>query len=182
MPISVDKNVLPEKSYLSRYMRYVFRNKFKQPVDDYHYFPYKKVGKSESDFKFKAGKTPDLFKTINYNIQGNPKTSQFDKFMISSKTTSFIIIKDDKIRYENYFNGYNKDSISRFFSVTKSITSALTGIAIDEGLIKSVDEHIDEYIPEFKGQKIGSLTIKNLLEMDSGINYKEGFFSMDRRC
>lgn len=176
MPISTDKQVLPEKSYLNRYMKYVFRNKFKQTIDDYHYFPYKKIGKSENVFKFKMEKTPDLFKTIRYNIKGNPKTSNFDEFMISSKTTSFIVIKDDKIRYENYFNGYNKDSISRFFSVTKSITSALIGIAIDEGLIKSVNESIEQYIPEFSGQKIGSLTIKNLLEMDSGINYKEGIF------
>ena len=176
MSISADKKVLPEKSYLSRYMRYVFCNKFKQTIDDYHYFPYKTIDRSENIFKFKMEKTPDLFKTIKYNIKGKPKTSKFDEFMASSKTTSFIVIKDDKILYENYFNGYSRDSISRFFSITKSITSALTGIAIDEGLIKSINEPIGQYIPEFSGQKIGSLTIKNLLEMDSGIKYKEGIF------
>ncbi len=175
MSISVDKKVLPEKSYLSRYMRYVFRNKFKQPINDYQYFPYKQIDPSKDVFKFKE-ETHNLFKTIDYSVKGKPETSNFDEFMISSKTTSFIIIKEDKILYENYFNGYNRDSISRFFSVTKSITSALIGIAIDERLIKSLDERIEQYIPEFKGQKIGSLTIKNLLEMDSGINYKEGIF------
>ena len=176
MSISADKKVLPEKSYLSRYMLYFLRNKFKQPIDDYHYFPYKTIDKSENIFKFKKEKTSDLFKTISYNLKSEQKTFNFNEFMISSKTTSFIVIKNDKILYENYFNGYNRDSISRFFSVTKSITSALIGIAIDEGLIKSINEPIEQYIPEFNGQKIGSLTIKNLLEMDSGINYKEGHF------
>jgi beta-lactamase family protein len=66
----------------------------------------------------------------------------FDSFLASTGTTAFIVIKDDKILYEKYFNGYQRDSINTSFSMAKSITSALIGIAIDEGLIASVDDPI----------------------------------------
>ena len=110
---------------------------------------------------------------------------------------AFIVIKDDKIFYEKYFNGYQRDSINTSFSMAKSITSALIGIAIDEGLITSVDDPVTKYIPELKQKdpRFNNITIKNLLTMSSGLRYVEqnlpwsddtktsliGFISHDRR-
>ena len=99
----------------------------------------------------------------------------FDEFLASTGTTAFVVIKDDKILYEKYFNGYQKDSISTSFSMAKSITSGLIGLAIDEGLIASVDDPVTKYIPELrqKDPRFDNITIKNLLTMSSGLEYVE---------
>jgi len=78
--------------------------------------------------------------------------------------------------YERYFNGYDETSVQTSFSMAKSFASALVGIAIDEGHIKSVDEPITNYIPELleKDGRFESITIRHLLTMSSGINYDEG--------
>jgi CubicO group peptidase (beta-lactamase class C family) len=78
--------------------------------------------------------------------------------------------------YERYSNGYDETSVNTSFSMAKSFASALVGIAIDEGHIKSVDEPITNYIPELleKDERFKSITIRHLLTMSSGIKYEEG--------
>jgi CubicO group peptidase (beta-lactamase class C family) len=99
----------------------------------------------------------------------------FNELLGSSQTTAFLIIKDDQLIYENYFNGYGRDSINTSFSVAKSFVSALVGLAIDEGLIDSVDDPITKYIPELedKDLRYSAITIENLLSMASGLRYVE---------
>ena len=101
--------------------------------------------------------------------------ASFDELLASTQTTAFLIIKDDRLIYENYFNGYERDSINTSFSVAKSFVSALVGISIDEGLIDSVDDPITKYIPELqnKDSRYSAITIKNLLSMSSGLRYVE---------
>ena len=61
-----------------------------------------------------------------------------------------VVIKNDSLLYEKYWDGYSDSSWSNSFSIAKSITSLLTGMAIREGKIKSVDETVSNYLPEFK--------------------------------
>ena len=112
----------------------------------------------------------------------NPYTSQIEAignrstngslvdYLDSSGTTAFLVIHDDEPLYEKYFDGYDKNSIQTSFSMAKSFTSVLVGIAIDKGHIKSVDEPITNYIFELreKDKRFGSITIRNLLTMSSG--------------
>jgi len=102
----------------------------------------------------------------------------FENYLDSSGTTAFLVVKDDKLVYEKYFNGYDERSLNTSFSMAKSFASALVGIAIDEGYIKSVDEPITNYIPELlkRDKRFESITIGNLLTMSSGIKYEEGGF------
>jgi CubicO group peptidase (beta-lactamase class C family) len=170
------KGTLPDRNYLNRYIQYGCKNRFRQTIDDFKFFPHSVLSSSENIFRFKEDDTfkkPDL---INMNVRGINKTFSLNELMISSKTTAFLVIRDDTILYENYFNGYQRDTISRFMSITKSFTSALIGIAIGEGLIRDVNDKIVNYIPELKNHKCNEITIKNLLMMDSGIEYKEGAF------
>jgi CubicO group peptidase (beta-lactamase class C family) len=94
----------------------------------------------------------------------------------ASETTAFLVVHDDKVLYERYFNGYDETSILTSFSMAKSFASALVGIAIDEGHIKSVEEPITNYLPELreKDERFESITIRHLLTMSSGIKYEEG--------
>ncbi len=147
----------------------------------------------ESDYK-------DLEKFPARTIHNAPPTSRFDEvpadnpyasqieaignrstnvslmnYLESSGTTAFLVLHDELL-YKRYFDGYDKTSIQTSFSMAKSFASALVGIAIDEGHIKSVDEPITNYIPELleKDQRFGSITIRHLLTMSSGIKYEEG--------
>jgi CubicO group peptidase (beta-lactamase class C family) len=100
----------------------------------------------------------------------------FEEYLDASGTTAFLVVHDDDLVYERYFDGYDEHSIHTSFSMAKSFASALVGIAIDEGRIKSVDEPITNYIPELleKDERFESITIRHLLTMSSGIKYEEG--------
>jgi len=91
------------------------------------------------------------------------------------KTVSFLVIKNDSIVHEQYWDGFNEDSKSNSFSMAKTFVSILVGIAIDEGKIKSVDQPVGDFLPEFKEGLNAKLTIKHLLTMSSGINFDEDY-------
>ena len=140
-------------------------------VKDYEKFPERAISNSAPTFLFKQDLSPELFQTIEYHSDGELKQMDFEDFLQSTQTTSFIVIKDDSVLYEGYFNGYSRDSIVTSFSAAKSFTSALIGIAIDEGYIGSVDDSMITYLPELKGKGLDDLTIRHLLTMSSGIQY-----------
>lgn len=125
-----------------------------------------------------ADTSPYSFQTTNsgkFPIELNG--TSFDKYLEDNKTVAFLIIKNDTIQYEKYFKGYDKESIVPSFSMAKSITSILIGCAIDEGLIKSVDEPITNYIPELTKNGFDKVTIKHLLQMTSGIKFNESYIN-----
>jgi len=99
-----------------------------------------------------------------------------EAYLNASGTTAFLVIHDDKVLYERYFDGYDQTSLHTSFSMAKSFASALVGIAVDEGHIKSVDEPITNYLPELRerDKRFGSITIRHLVTMSSGIKYEEG--------
>jgi CubicO group peptidase (beta-lactamase class C family) len=111
-------------------------------------------------------------------IGGDSSNGSLERYLQASGTTAFLVVHDDKLLYERYFNGYDQRSVNTSFSMAKSFASALVGIAIDEGHIKSVDEPITNYIPELlkKDKRFKSITIRDLLTMSSGIKYEEGGF------
>ena len=92
----------------------------------------------------------------------------------SAYINSLIIIKNGYLVKEEYYNNGNKNVLDLTFSVTKSITSALIGIAIDKGYIKSIDQKIIEFFPEYNtpdlDQRIQTITIKHILTMQAGFD------------
>jgi CubicO group peptidase (beta-lactamase class C family) len=100
----------------------------------------------------------------------------FEDYLESSGTTAFLVIHNDELLYERYSSGYDETSLQTSFSMAKSFASALVGIAIDEGDIKSVNEPITNYLPELLEQdkRFSQITIRDLLTMSSGIKYEEG--------
>lgn len=96
-------------------------------------------------------------------------------FLEANNTQAFIVIQDGVVLYENYFNDTQRDSIVTSFSVAKSFTSALIGIAINEGYIKGVDDPVTVYLPELaeRDPRFNEITIRHLLLMASGLAYEE---------
>ena len=112
----------------------------------------------------------------NYNKKQIPV--KYIKNFEEIETIAYIIIKDDSIKFEKYWDNFNDSSITNSFSATKSIISLLIGIAIDDGYIKSVSQKVGDFIPEFNFGNNSKLTIKHLLTMSSGLNWKEGYSSL----
>ena len=112
-------------------------------------------------------------------------SSKFNVYQLSSddihlmdsfQTTAFIVIKDTSLIFESYWDGYSENAKSSSFSMAKSIVSLLIGIAIDEGLIESVDDPVSKYIPEFENKKY-NISIRDLLVMGSGLKWNESYFN-----
>ncbi len=113
-------------------------------------------------------------------------SSQFNKQKIREeslgkfaqyKTVAFLVVKNDSILHEEYWEGYNDHSLVNSFSMAKSINSILIGCALKDGLIKSLDEPVGNYLDEFKQGEKSKITIKHLLTMSSGIDFKEEYVS-----
>jgi len=99
---------------------------------------------------------------------------QFDKL----KTVAFLVIKNEKIVFEKYWNGYSAEKKFNSFSMATSIVSLLIGKAIDEGFIKNVDQPIGDFLPDYKTGAKAKITIRHLLEMSSGLSWDENYNSL----
>lgn len=148
--------------HLGRFVFYNFAD-----IKDHEKFQSRPLTASASSFNFQTTKKGKFPKELN-NIP-------FDKYLEDNHTVAFLIIKNDTIQYEKYFKGYDKESIVPSFSMAKSVTSILIGCAIDEGLIKSIEEPITNYIPELIKNGFDKVTIKHLLQMTSGIKFNESY-------
>jgi CubicO group peptidase (beta-lactamase class C family) len=106
------------------------------------------------------------------------KREDLDKFLREMDTLAFLVVHGDRLVYERYFGGSSRESLQTSFSAAKSVVSTLVGIAIDEGLIGSVDDRITEYLPDLAARdpEFRQITIRHLLTMSSGIRYREGGF------
>jgi len=146
-------------------------------VFDYLAFPSRELQPAATPFHLASRSHPSLtsgFNRLEY-LPGKPVTD-LDNFLRKTQTTSFIVIKDDCVLYEKYFNGYARDSVVTSFSVAKSFDSVLLGTAIHDGLIADVSDAITKYLPELVAhdKRFASISIKDLLMMSSGIRYEEG--------
>ncbi|PAD67490.1 serine hydrolase [Bacillus sp. 7586-K] len=113
----------------------------------------------------------------NIKMNNNP-ISNFEDLIKNeySNIAGIAIIKDEHLIYEKYFDGYTKEDGLHIASVTKSITSALIGIAIDKGYIKNIEQKVIEFFPDYtvkRGEKtIQNITIRNLMTMTAPYKYK----------
>jgi CubicO group peptidase (beta-lactamase class C family) len=91
---------------------------------------------------------------------------------------SLLVVKNGTIVYEKYNQGQRKDNPTHVFSVTKSVTSALVGIALQKGYLKSVDQKISEFLPEYFSDpalsKKKEITIRQALTMTAGLEPADG--------
>jgi len=157
--------------YLARWVFWGLRQQV-SPSDAYRMFPYRTIDNAPPAYQFPRAPAGALPIEVEYKDGGAIKRVALDELLESTGTHAFIVIKDGTLLDERYLNGYQRDSICISRSVAKSFTSALVGIAIDEGFIKSVDDPIINYLPELKDRGFDAITIRNLLTMGSGIRYR----------
>jgi CubicO group peptidase (beta-lactamase class C family) len=131
-------------------------------LKDYKFLPYSVV---------KATDYQPLVESSRYNTFKLPDTLSLA--LKQTQTVAFLIFLHDSLIYEWYDKGYSDSSHTNPFSGTKSITSILTGIALKEGKIKSVDEPVGNYYTPYKEGELSKVTLKHLLTMSSGLNYHD---------
>lgn len=111
----------------------------------------------------------------DYNQYSTSKT--LEEYHKDLKSIAYLVIKNDSILYERYYDGYGVDSKSNSFSGVKSIVSALMGIAIQEGAIKSLDQKVIDFIPDLKGPYAKEVTVGDLSSMASGQEWSEDYYN-----
>lgn len=135
-------------------------------VYDYRRFPGRSLSPSPDPLQFENIESVTV-------LPGILEEEEFEEMLESSGTLAFLIIKDDAMIYERYFNGHSESAISQVFSTSKSVLSILIGAAIEDGLIQSVDDRVTDYVPELTAAGFDRVTIENLLNMQSNMDYFE---------
>lgn len=98
-----------------------------------------------------------------------------DEYFNQQNVAGLLVIKNGKIAYERYGLGNTKDSLWVSFSIAKSVTSMLVGAAIKDGYINSIDEKVTDYLPRLKNSAYDQATIRNILQMSSGVQWNEDY-------
>lgn len=92
------------------------------------------------------------------------------------RLTSVLVLQDGQIRYEGYYQGTGPEDRRISWSLAKSYLSALLGVLIDEGAIASIDDPVVTYAPRLKGTAYDGASIRNVLNMASGVVFNEDYF------
>ena len=144
----------------------VFKGRLGPDIDEYEAFENREVP---------AGTAQPWPEGGNYNDESLPKYALEELEELES--VAFLIVQNDSIRYEHYWEGYGPESRSNSFSMAKSIVSILVGIAIKEGKIESVHQPVSDFLPGFDSELGQKLTIYHLLTMSSGMNFDENYIN-----
>jgi CubicO group peptidase (beta-lactamase class C family) len=147
---------------------------FLPSVSDYKVFPCDTISASNLRSKaFDESKShflPDIKQWVPEVLIGDAIDNE--DFLNKTKTTALLVLKNDTLVYERYLNGHQKEDPQIVFSVTKGITSILTAIAEQEGLLR-LDQKVSDFIPEFALDNRKDVEIHHLLNMVSGIDFKD---------
>jgi CubicO group peptidase (beta-lactamase class C family) len=136
-------------------------------LKDLHKFETDTLRASTHPYPFIESEKPTYYKTF------------LDTNLAESNTFSFLVIRNDSILYENYWQGVNRQTLLPTFSVSKSFVSTLVAIALKDGAIKSLTQPITDYIPELlkRDQRFALITIQHVLNMRSGIKNNEDYYN-----
>ena len=134
-------------------------------LEDYVYFDSREIPKSDN---------PQAW-PLHADYNSIPATSKLQKLHQDHRTVAFLVIKNDSIWHEQYFEGFGNDSKTNSFSVVKTIVSASLAKAIEEGDVKSFDQPVKDFLPWLQGAYADVVTVGNLATMSSGLKWKEDY-------
>ena len=135
-------------------------------ISDYKYFDNREIIASNPQ--------PWLIHKQYNQIEASKKLKEINK---KRKTKSFLVIKNDSIVFEKYYDGYSDSSISNSFSVTKSIVVSMLWKAIMLGDVKGIDQPVSDFFDEYKVGLASKLTVGNLASMSSGMDWSEEYYT-----
>jgi CubicO group peptidase (beta-lactamase class C family) len=114
---------------------------------------------------------------VRYDYQGESRG--LDQYLARNPTTGLLIARGDTVLVERYQYARNDRHRLTSFSMAKTVTSMLIGIAIAEGRIRSVDDPASAYVPALAGTEYGRTPLRHLLQMSSGVRFLEEYSGRD---
>ncbi|MCE2994109.1 MAG: serine hydrolase domain-containing protein [Cyclobacteriaceae bacterium] len=157
--------VMLQSCLVGRFAWYNFSN-----ITDHKIFPSRPLSKSNAPFRFTEAPKKERI--------GKARVARIDSMVAANNSVAFLIIRNDSILMERYYQQYDAGSTVASFSMAKSYTSALIGAALSDGFIKSVEEPITTYLTELKVRKgFDRIKIRHLLQMTSGIKSSESYYN-----
>ena len=152
-------------------------------IDDYTIFEQDTVYKGSFSYNFyEKQQRANLIDTLKFEIYRSKADTLLNLTLRETMDyvdvpSAAIVIQNDTILFEHYSGGWNQDSQSCIFSVTKTITSLLCGIALKDGYIKSLSDPVTDYITELKDADptFAELKIEHLLDMTAGLDFDENY-------
>ena len=130
------------------------------------------VPKPASSYAFPVREVPTMLpETFTFN----DSIFNMQAYLDYSCTDALIILRNDTIYHEYYANHFTADDHHISWSMSKSVISALFGIAVHEGKIRSIEETVTDYLPEFVGTGYDGVRIKDVLQMSSGVGFNEDY-------
>jgi CubicO group peptidase (beta-lactamase class C family) len=133
-------------------------------------FPARTIAASQEPTRFRRAASEPV---IRYRFADQERT--LDEYLDRRPITGFLIAKGDTILVERYQYGRTDKHRLASFSMAKSIVGLLVGIAIEEGAIRSIDDVAEAYVPALAGTPYGRTPIKSLLQMRSGVYFREDY-------
>jgi CubicO group peptidase (beta-lactamase class C family) len=133
-------------------------------------FTSRKIKRSGEPWFLPNGTPLDSSKVF-YTFKGQRRS--LTEYLEHTRTTAMLIIKDGKVVFETY--QYARKPEQRFlsFSMSKSVTAMLIGIALQDGLIRSLDDKVADYVPQLQDSAYGKVTLRQLLTMTSGVKWND---------
>ncbi|MGX9351010.1 serine hydrolase domain-containing protein [Shimia sp. W99] len=105
--------------------------------------------------------------------------SGVDDWLTARSVTSLVVLKDGQIVHESYYRDTAPDDLRISWSVAKSYLSALFGIVLAEGQIDSLDDPVTKYAPKLTATAYDGATIRNVLQMSSGVTFDEDYLDFN---
>lgn len=155
-----------DTDYLFKAVRTVYFNGYTTAfIDDYSFFDNSVIASKDS-------KAWPLHKDYNKI----PATEKLIKLHKSQGTVAYVIIKNDSLIYEAYYDNYSENSKSNSFSMAKSYVCGLLGKAIMEGYIENLEQPVGDFFPQYLEGLSGKVTVGDLASMASGSSWKENYY------
>jgi len=119
----------------------------------------------------------------NLKFVSNGKGYDLYDYMSLNRVSGLLVLKNGKIALERYELGNTKKTRWMSMSVVKSFTASLVGAALQDGYIKSLEDQVTTYLPQLAGSAYQGVTVRNLLQMTSGVKWNETYTdpASDRR-
>jgi CubicO group peptidase (beta-lactamase class C family) len=149
-------------------------------IEDYRHLPVRTVTASTSATPLTQARDPEWPARVQPQWGGATFASgaALDAFLRAKDTTAFIILQNGAVVDERYYNGYSRTQPSKSFSMSKSVLSALIGIAESEGALK-ISDPVGAYIPGLRDQDLAQVTLEQLLDTVAGLAYQRGYAPWD---
>ena len=141
---------------------------------DMSMFAHRVMRASDAPFRFaKAERQRADLDTVSVRDPRTGRLVPLAQHLADMRFLAFLVIRNDTIVYERYGAGHDSAKVSNSFSMAKSATSALVGIALSRGEIRSLDDSVGAYVAALRGRSYGSVTIRQLLGMRSGTAWSD---------